>query len=119
MSGLKVRLRCSAPNGTDAAEPRVLVRTLSTLPRRLVTGARFRGKAAFHFYCFQLATAPHDVGAYQSLSSIPEGVPIGIMLLLAAVIILRTTHAGQILHCRNDTHRRIVGIYLRSVGIGG
>jgi hypothetical protein len=56
---------------------------------------------------------------YASLPSIPEGVPTGVMVLLAAVIILRTTGAAWIRRCRNDARWRIAVPDLRSSGIGG
>jgi hypothetical protein len=91
-----VRLRCDESDGLHITAFSVLASRLSAFPRRIVMCARFRGEAAFHSYCFRVATARHEVGAFGSLSSIPEGVPAGVMVLLAALIILQTTGGAWI-----------------------
>jgi hypothetical protein len=114
-----LKCRCGDFDFMNITFAGVLANRLSVLARRIVTRARFRGEAAFHSYCFRVATARHEVGAYGSLSSIPEGVPAGVVIVLAAVIILRTTGAAWIHRCRNDARRRIAAADLRSFGIGG
>jgi hypothetical protein len=101
-----VRLRYGDPDCTNITLPSDGMSRWSTLPRRIARRARFHAEAAFHFYCFRVATAPHKVGAYGSLSCIPDGVPAGVMVLLAAVIILRTTGGAWISRGRNNAVRR-------------
>jgi hypothetical protein len=100
-----VRLRWDECDGMHITALSILASRLSAFPRRMVRCARFRGEAAFHLYCFRVATARHEVGAYGSLSCIPEGVPTGVMVLLAAVIILQTTGAEWIGRCHGDVRR--------------
>jgi hypothetical protein len=114
-----VWLRCDESDGMNITAFGVLARRMSAFPRRIVLGVRFRGEAAFHSCCFRVATARHEVGAYGSLSSIPAGVPAGVMVLLAVVTILWTTGAASIRWCRNDARRQIAAPDLRSLGIGG
>ena len=112
MIKLRVRHRCDESDVMNITALGVRVRRFSAFPRRIVTRARFLGEAAFHFYCFRVATARYEVGAYASLSSIPEGVPAVVLVLLAVVIILRTTGAQWI-------GGRIAAPDLRSFDIGG
>jgi hypothetical protein len=102
MINASVRLRCDESSGMNLTAFGVLVRQLSAFARRTVQCARFYGEAAFHCYCFRVATARHEVGAYGSLSSIPEGIPAGVMVLLAVAIILQTIVTAWIRRCRND-----------------
>jgi hypothetical protein len=119
MVNSSVRLRCDESDDMNVTALGALVSRLSVFRRRVVVGARFRGEAAFHCYCFRVATARHGMGAFGGLSSIPEGVPAGVMVLLAAVIILWATGAAWIRWCRNEAERRTTTPDLRSFGIGG
>jgi hypothetical protein len=66
----------------------------TTSPAMLALLCRFasRAGAVFQLYCCRLAGGP---GAYSGLPSIPDGVPVGVLILLATFVIMRRVSAPR------------------------
>jgi hypothetical protein len=78
---------------------------VTAVPDRLANRARGWAGAVLRSYCFYLATEPVEAGSYFGLPSVPDGMPVGVLILLAAFVIVRRAH--------------MPGRKLRNLGIGG
>jgi hypothetical protein len=65
------------------------------VPSRFVDRTRSWVGAVLQVYCFYLAKEPFEAGTYFGLPSVPDGMPIGVLVLLAAFVIMRRAFA----HC--------------------
>jgi hypothetical protein len=59
----------------------------------LADRARCRIGSVLNSYCFYLATEPVETGTYFGLPSVPDGMPVGVLILLAAFVVMRRASA--------------------------